>query len=290
MASVRLGEYASQVKALTKKNLVLLVTRHWISTLMQVVVIPVAFHALILNINNYGGNVKGFGIGAPRSIRSIQQSIPATQQLVLVKSPGVGFDVDAVIKTLSDPLPAEQVIVLDDILEARARCQPNTRGVSGCYAVVDFLDSPLTPSANRTWNYTLQFDQARDRGAFNVHEDNNDIQMYQLPVQLAVDNAITNSSVVLNEYMYTRTTQEEIDARGRASFNNALVTTYCIVFWIGSIFGIYHAVGFVTRERAEGVSQLIDAMGGGPAARVAASILSLSAVQLVGWIVAGACR
>ncbi|KAK4449270.1 putative ABC transporter [Podospora aff. communis PSN243] len=288
MASARLGEYASQVRAVTKKNLVLLVTRHWISTLIQVVLIPVAFHALILNINNYGGNERGFGIGTPRPIRSIQESIPATQQLVLVKSPGIGSDVDAVIKKLSDPLPKEQLVVLDDILEARARCQPNTRGVSGCYAVVDFLDSPLTPSANRTWNYTLQFDQARDRGAFNVHKDDNDIQRYQLPVQLAVDNAITNSSVVPSEYMSTVMTQEQVDALDRASFNNALVTTYCIVFWIGTIFGIYHAVGFVTRERAEGVSQLIDAMGGGPAVRVAASILSLSAVQLVGWIVAGA--
>ncbi|KAK0632115.1 hypothetical protein B0T14DRAFT_559834 [Immersiella caudata] len=288
MASLRFGEYARQVRALTKKNLVLLVTRHWISTLIQVVFIPVAFHALILNINNYGGKVRGYGYGTPRPIRSIQESIPATQQLVLVKPPGVGSDVDAVIKTLSDPLPAEKVVVLDDVVEARARCQPNTRGVSGCYAVVSFLDSPLTPSSNRTWNYTLQFDQARDRGAFDVHEGDNDIQMFQLPVQLAVDNAIANSSVVLEEYMYTRTTQEEVDAHDRASFSRGLVTTYCIVFWIGTIFGVYHAVGFVTRERAEGVSQLIDAMGGGPAVRVAASILSLSAVQLVGWIVAGA--
>ncbi|KAK0657522.1 hypothetical protein B0T16DRAFT_386041 [Cercophora newfieldiana] len=288
IASAFLGEYARQVKALTKKNLLLLVTRHWISTLIQAILLPVAFYALILNINNYGGNERGFGTGDPRQIRTIQDSIPSTQQLVFVRPLNVGPDVDTVIEKVSSPLPADKVVILEDAREARRRCEPNTRGVSGCYALVGFIDSPLTPSVNRTWNYTVQFDEARDRGNFNVHKGDNDLQTFQMPVQMAIDNAITNSTVLPEEFMYTMTTQEEIDARRRANFMNALVTTYCIAFFIGAIFGIYHAVGFVTRERAEGVSQLIDAMGGGAAARVLASVLSLSAVQLIGWIVAGA--
>jgi len=288
MAPTPLGEFARQVKALTKKNLLLLVTRHWISTFIQVVLVPVAFYALILNINNYGKRVPGYGIGEPRPVRSIQDSIPRTQQLYFVKPPGAGADIDAVIKTVSSPLASDKVVILDDKKQARARCEPNTRGVSGCYAIVAFEDSPLTPGANRTWNYTLTVDYARDNGAFNVNEGNSNAEIFYLPVQLAIDNAITNSTVMPEQYMYTRFTQEEIDARDRAQFNNALVTTYCIVFFIGTIPAIYHAVGFVTRERAEGVSHLIDAMGGRPAARVIASILALSAVQFIGWVVAGA--
>jgi ATP-binding cassette, subfamily A (ABC1), member 3 len=292
MASTAFEDLARQVKTLTKKNLVLLVTRHWISTLFQALLIPVAVYALILNIDNYKERTdKSVGQGIPRPIRSIQESIPETQQLVIIKPHRAAADIDRVIKTISVPLSPDKVAVLDGIESLQNRCEPNIRGVSGCYSIVVFHDSPLTAGANQTWNYTLQFDQAREGQSFDVHRGDNAIQLYQLPVQLAIDNAITNSTTIPDQYIYTWK-QEEVpaDVFKRLWFADALITTYIIAFFLGALPGIYHAVGFVTRERADGVSHLIDAMGGGAAARVVASVLALSTVQLLGWVLAGVCK
>jgi len=288
MAPGAAGELLRQVKALTKKNLLLLVTRHWVATLLQTVVIPLAIFGLLLNINAYGSDGNQYGIGSPSPIRSIQESIPDSQRLYFVKSPNAGLDIDTVIKTVSSPLAADKIVILNDSRQAQSQCEPNTRGVSGCYAIVDFLDSPLTTGLNRRWNYTIQVDQARLSYGGNVYSNTNDVEMFQLPVQLAVDNAITNSTAVPEHYMFSRTTQEAVDASRKHGFTALIITMYSIIFFLGVVPSIYHAVGFVTRERADGVSQLVDAMGSGPAARVLSSVLSLGAVQFITWIVTGA--
>lgn len=123
-----------------------------------------------------------------------------------------------------------------------------------------FLDSPLTEGRNKRWNYTLQFDEARAYSRDpNVHRTDSDVQTYHLPTMLAVDNAITGSNEVPREYLVSESTQESMDRVVRAGFNTALVTTYVIIFFLGALPPIYHVVSFVSGERADGVSQLVDA-------------------------------
>ncbi|KAK5663638.1 hypothetical protein OQA88_4069 [Cercophora sp. LCS_1] len=281
------SDFLRQIRALTKKNLLLLVTRHWLGTLLQAIVAPVLIYALLLNIRNYSPTSNRYGIGEAAPVRSIRDSISGNQQLVFVRPEQSGSDVERVIQAVSATLPPERVVVFSDRQQASDQCIPNYRKVSRCYAIVSFIDSPLTLHLNQTWNYTLQFDPSRNGWFPNVHTKTNDIQLFQMPVQLAIDNAITNSSEVPDEFQYTFDDQEGIDLMVRATFNQALVTTYVIVFFLGTLPGVYHAVSFVTGERADGISQLIDAMGGSPAARVVSSILALSACQSIGWVVAG---
>jgi hypothetical protein len=154
-ASNRILEFTHQVKAITRKNLVLLVTRHWLSTVLQSIIAPIVVLALTLNIRNFTrGSLYRFGVGSPIPIRTLENAIPSSQHLVFVKDPSLGPDIDTVISTVSRPLAPEKTARFDNPEEASSHCRPNFRGISDCYAVVEFRDSPLTPSSvspNQTW-------------------------------------------------------------------------------------------------------------------------------------------
>ena len=87
----------TQFHALNKKNLRLLILRHWISTLIQAAILPVLILALTLNINNFGPSTQIYGVGTPRPIQSMRDNI-GSQSLVFVRPPHLGSDVDTVIQ------------------------------------------------------------------------------------------------------------------------------------------------------------------------------------------------
>ncbi|KAK3689693.1 hypothetical protein B0T22DRAFT_177099 [Podospora appendiculata] len=285
-----LGAYRSfsrQVQALVKKNLTLLVTRHWLSTLIQAAIVPILILALTLNINNFTPKNTGNGIGDPRPIRPIHDAITGNQQLVFVKPPHLGADVDRVIRTISSTLPAAQVLEFDSWKQGDTYCKTSFRGVSSCYAMVTFNDSPLSSSQNRTWNYTMRFDPARSDTGYSVFSGDTAYQRYWWPTQLAVDNAITNSTDVPDAYLYTSTTQEEIDRRNRENYGRSVVSQLCIVFFLSILPGIYHVVNVITTERESGLAQLIDAMGGSPTARVVSHMAAFSIIYFPTWLIFG---
>ncbi|KAK0618479.1 hypothetical protein B0T17DRAFT_619068 [Bombardia bombarda] len=290
MASVMVAPWdlAKQVKALVRKNLLLLLTRHWLSTLLQAAVAPIAILALTLNIKNFNPTVKRFGVGDPLPIRSLPDSIPSSQHLVIVKTPSLASDVDDAIDTLTKPLPSERVVQFDTQEEAQSHCFYNFRGISSCYAIITFNDSPLTDlSQNQTWNYTLRFDPIRQNSVFNIHKSDNDYQVYWAPTQLAVDNAITKSTEVPLTYMFTTLVQKDVDVVAKVAYGELVIDTFVIVFFLSTLPGIYHAVDTITSEREAGTSQLIDAMGGSPSARVLSHILSFSMIYFPTWLIFG---
>ena len=101
-----LATFWLQFKALTKKNLRLLLLRHWIATLLQAAILPVLILTLTLNINNFSPSTDAFGVGTPRPIRSIRDSI-GPQILVFVRPSRLGPDVDTVIKVRQGPFLRE---------------------------------------------------------------------------------------------------------------------------------------------------------------------------------------
>ncbi|KAK3320346.1 hypothetical protein B0T19DRAFT_468634 [Cercophora scortea] len=279
--------FARQVQALVKKNLTLLVTRHWLSTLVQAAIVPILILALTLNINNFTPKNTGNGIGSPQPVRAIHDAISGNQQLVFVKPPHLGADVDRVIRTISSTLPAAQVLEFDSWKQGDKYCKASFRGVSTCYAMITFNDSPLSSSQNHTWNYTMRFDPARADSAFSVFSGGTSYHRYWWPTQLALDNAITNSTDVPDAYLYTTTTQEEIDRRNRENYGRSVVSQLCIVFFLSILPGIYHVVNVVTTERESGLAQLIDAMGGSPTARVVSHMAAFSIIYFPTWLIFG---
>jgi len=139
MAGAGIKEFARLVKALTKKNLRLLVLRHWLSTLLQAIVAPVVIYALLLNIRNYSPTTNRYGEGDPVPIHPIQNVIPDSQYLVLIRPRRVGSDVDEVIKKVTAPMAAKQYAIIEEEADAAARCRSNFRGVSSCVSTGTFV-------------------------------------------------------------------------------------------------------------------------------------------------------
>ncbi|KAK0717520.1 hypothetical protein B0T26DRAFT_775989 [Lasiosphaeria miniovina] len=292
MAWSSLRQLARQVKALVWKNLVLLVTRHWLSTLLLAAVAPIAILAVTLNIKNFEPAKKGFGVGSPAPVIALRDAIPASQRLVIVRAdnPDFGSDIDDVIKTITQPLAPSQWFQVSSRQEATDSCFTNFRGTSGCYAVITFNDSPLStvPFLNHTWSYTVRFDPIHGQVySADVFSQDNTYQRYWLPTQLAVENAMTNSTEAPLTYMYTTQTQEDVDADQRKQYAKNVIRIFVIVFFLHVVPSIYHVVNVITTEREIGLSQLVDAMGSGPAARVASHIIAFSIVYLPTWLISG---
>ncbi len=301
--------FARRVAALVKKNLLLLVTRHWLTTLLQSAILPVLFLSLTLNIENFGPKPQNYGISPTAPIRTIAENISPSQYLVFVKPPDLGPDVDLAIKRISTGTSPHQILIFDDPFSAGQRCLGNFRGISDCFAIINFKDSPLTPlpvapdreqstedpgltplppDRHQIWDYSIRFDPVRyGRRQLNMRKMNNDLQVYYMSTQLTVDNTITNSTVVPNSFLFNNLSKESEEFWIRRWFQERIITTLVIAYFISTFPQVYQVVGFVTGERDDGVAQLIDAMGGSPAARVISGFIAFSAVQFVPWIVMG---
>jgi ATP-binding cassette subfamily A (ABC1) protein 3 len=282
--------FARQTWALTKKTLLIAVVRHWFSTLLRAVILPILFMALLSNIKNFLIARNGFGVGSPLPVYSLAYNLPANEKLVFVQPPGLGPDVETVVKKIADPLRAEKkfLVFLTEPEELVTTCRESLQGVSDCFAAVVFNDSPLTVGKNSIWNYTIRTDSALSGGSFSASYHNNDPERVNLPFQVAIDNAITNSTIIPNEYLYTSISQATQDNDIRKTYQSLIISTYGIAFFIGLVSSIYHMVGMITTERESGMTQLIDAMGGSAAARICSYVLAFNIMYLPSWIVIGA--
>ncbi|KAF5724544.1 ABC transporter A family member 4 [Fusarium mundagurra] len=176
-----------------------------------------------------------------------------------------GSDVGAVITKVKDGLKGS-VEVADSEADLRKRCPTSLSGVRNCYAAVIFNDSPLSKTGNKTWSYTIRVSSARSSTKFDITTPSKN---HYAPLQLAVENAITNSTTTPNNYMFTRITQDEAAEIRRRNFAATTVG------------------GFGIREA--GVAQLIDVMTGGAAsARVLSYLVAFNIIYLPSWIIFGA--
>ena len=133
----------------------------------------------------------------------------------------------------------------------------------------------------------MRTDSALSGGKFFAQQHDSNEQTVNLTFQVVIDNAITNSSIVPNEYMYTSISQATQDDDVRKTYQGLIISTYGIAFFIGIISGMYHLVGMVATERESGMAQLIDVMGGSLAARIYSYVLTFNLIYLPAWIVIG---
>lgn len=244
-------------------------------------ILPIAFIVLLVNIRNFAFKSNAHGVGTPRPVQSLAESISSTKKLVIVQPPGLGSDVAKVVSTITGPLNSSQnVVYTNDNSNLVTLCGEGFKGVSDCFAAVVFYDSPLTTGGSRIWNYTIRFDSAMNGMKFNYNQYNNDPQSVMLPFQVAIDNAITNSTIVPNEYLFTSVSQKTADDESKRTFQKLIVSTYGIAFFITMVSLVYHVVGMITSERESGMTQLIDAMGGSAGARICSYILAFDIMYL----------
>ncbi|KAM4057232.1 ABC transporter [Hirsutella rhossiliensis] len=278
--------FAKQLGALIHKNLLISVARRPIGFLLSIYVAPLAILGLLLAIPSLIPAFNTFGISDPAPIRPLADTI--SKKLVVVRPPELGSDVDPVIETFTRPVRKELLVFQANESELLSLCLPNTRGVSDCHAIVIFKDSPLTTrvtnsSANgHTWNYTIRADPARDNRMFDLTKHRSDQEDFYMPLQLAINNAITNSTTTPETVMFTPEPQESYEQK--ISVSHAAIVGRIFVFaLIAAHFTIiYRLTTFITSERDAGLSQLIDSMGGGStiSTRVLSWIITFDLVAL----------
>ncbi|KAK2756497.1 hypothetical protein FQN54_005390 [Arachnomyces sp. PD_36] len=295
-----------QVWTLIVKNLLITLVRPLFTTTIRAFLLPVVFIAFISFARNLFIPPSQFGISDPYPIRSfstaLEDATGGRNKVAFVNNGFHGGDIERVIDKLSEPVKAtgKKVEILSSPEALRDICQNTLMGVSTCVGAAVFYSSP-DEGPDGTWNYSIRADGALGT-TIDVNDNNNDAQLYSLPLQRAVDFAIASINGTINqdalpqevmEYPFTSETAEEREDRIRNRYMGTIVNVLAVGIYIGLVLVTYQLTGLVASEREMGMSQLIDCMmpSSSPwkpqAARLLAAHLALDIIYLPGWIVMG---
>ncbi|KAJ4380361.1 hypothetical protein N0V86_004672 [Didymella sp. IMI 355093] len=293
----------SQTWILTKKTLLIVAWRQWFFTSVRAFWAPIIFMFFITYAKNFFIPPSQFGIGNPTPIRSFPNALAAAtggrDKVVFVNNGHTGGDIENVIGQLSNQVrdAGLQPITIDNEVELLTTCSSSLRGASTCFGAASFYSSP-SEGAGQAWNYTLRADGVLGTQIY-VDQDDNDVQIYILPFQRAVDETIValNSPAgtipTIDAFPYTERTQEERDERIRQLYMGALINIMGAALYIGVCGVTYQLTGQMAEERERGISQLVEAMS--PAkkawhtqfARLLANHIAFDIIYFPGWVIMG---
>lgn len=177
-------------------------------------------------------------------------------------------------------------------------CASNRKGVSNCFAAVDFTSSPTEPSQGGVWNYTINIDSTLG-GRVDVSKRNNDEQVYMFPLQHEIDVVIKNPSNPPEpqealQLIYTGRTNEDRLRSIKENYFSLIINNFGMLFFFAMVEVAYHLPGLVASERELGMAQLIDAMMPVGAARwksqfarLMSTWLGIACVYAPGWLAVG---
>ncbi|KAF2971036.1 hypothetical protein GQX73_g2625 [Xylaria multiplex] len=299
--------FIRQTWTLTAKNLKIIVVRHPLATTIRAFVLPILLAAFLSFARYLFVSPSEYGIGELHAVRSLpnalhQASSTGRNRVVFVNNGLAGGDIDQIIDTLADQVTraGKDAVKLSELSALTSVCRSTLRGSSSCYGAVVFNSSPNEGNGG-IWNYTLRADGALGSRIF-ADQDDNDSQVYTLPLQRAVDAAIANLGASNNgasrplpdtteEYPFTTLTKEERQQEIRRFYQSALTNFLAVAFVIIIIGVCYHMTGHMATEREVGMSQLLDAMmptkylWQAQAARLLSHHLSFTIVYIPGWVI-----
>ena len=153
-------------------------------------------------------------------------------RVVFVNNDYTGGEIEKVINLVADTVRAEGrlVEILPNEEQLLTACRNTLRGFSTCYGAAVFYASP-SEGPGSMWNYSLRADGGLGNKIV-VKSEKNDVQIYALPLQHAIDFAIasTNQTVdqsalptQVNEFPFTDENQRERDDRIRRKFMEGLL-------------------------------------------------------------------
>lgn len=110
-----------------------------------------------------------------------------------------GGDIERVIEKLSNTVRARgkkvEILSTPDVL--RDICRNTLMGVSKCVGAVVFYSSP-DEGTGGIWNYSIRADGSLG-AVIDVTNNDNDAQLYSLPIQHAVDFTIASMNGTINQ-------------------------------------------------------------------------------------------
>jgi ABC-type multidrug transport system ATPase subunit len=296
-----------QTWTLTLKNWLIVLGRHSFATIVRAFVLPIILTAFLSFARNLFVPSARFGISPARPVRSLADGLEVASRsgrdnVVFVNSGFKGGQIEGVIDELAAVVrgAGANATILETEDDVPFICRASLRGVTPCYGAVIFRGSP-TEGDRGLWNYTLRADASLGAGRINADIDTNDGQVYLLPMQHAVDVAISrqnngsNGAVPLpeamDEFPFTSLTIQEREDRVRVVYQDMIMNFLGVTFIISIIGVVYHLAGFMATERESGMSTLIEAMMATnsrwqpQAARLLSNHLAFSVLYLPGWVI-----
>ena len=289
-----------QTWTLCEKTLTIVFMRHWLGTLIRAFLAPIIFMFIISYAKNFFVPPSSFGIGTPTPLRSLREAVNdggnGRDTIAFVNGGHTGGSISRVIEQVSQPIrdQGKTVLVLESSDELLTRCPSSVRGVTSCFAAVAFYSSP-SEGPFPIWNYTIRTD-----GAFGTHiyvdQNNNDAEIYSLPLQHAVDSAIASlngSSLpdVVNQFPFTDQTPKQRTEEINRLYMGTLIDILAVAYFIGIVGICYQLTGEMAKERELGMSQLIEAMMPNrkrwtpQAARLLSIHISFDILYLPSWVI-----
>ncbi|KAL4939151.1 hypothetical protein BDV06DRAFT_41263 [Aspergillus oleicola] len=295
-----------QTWTLTVKNLLVVLVRPLLTTVLRALILPVCFVAFISYARNLFIEPATYGIGTPARLRSFADALDSVgvgrNRVVFVNNGLVDGSIEQVINDVAQPVRASQyeAHVLYDEDDMRELCRTTLRGMSRCIAAAVFHSSP-TEGPDGAWNYTIRTDAVLGEG-IDVKSSSNDQEIYLLPFQRSIDWAIARANTSFDssglpeetlEYPFTTMSEDEREDDIRTRYMGAIIDVIAIAIFIGIVGVTYQLTGLIAMERELGMTQLIDCMmpNSSPwmsqAARFCAAHLALDIVYGPGWIIMG---
>ena len=205
-----------------------------------------------------------------RSLQDAYSAITDHSQLVFVHNNFTGGDIERVIGLVGDQARAggKSVQVLPSEADLLTTCRSSLRGASDCLAGVVFHSSPSEGNRTAGWNYTLRADGSLGARGIKVNRNDNDQELFVLPLQHALDRAIAglNASIDVaalprvEAYPYTSLTPDELRTRIRVGYAQGLINILGVAFFVAICGVVYQQVGFQATERELGLSVLMECM------------------------------
>jgi ATP-binding cassette subfamily A (ABC1) protein 3 len=203
-----------QTSVLMRKDIMLMFNpKSAFTTIVRALLLPVILALYMSVIIKVYWPKENYGVGTPHQLLSLPGAMQLAKggrdTLVFVNGIASGGEIDRVIALIAESIKSsgKNVIILDKEVDLLPTCPSTLQGTTKCFGAVVFNSSPKE-GAKGIWNYTLRAD-----ASFGVNVDvlktNNDPDIYQLPLQRAVDAAIaaintTGDAVplprIVNEY------------------------------------------------------------------------------------------
>jgi len=255
-----------QTNTLTNKTLKIILTRHFTTTLYSALILPVVASVYLGLGRQFNQPNSKFGFGDLQDIRSLGDALGNAEggrnTVALVNNGHAGGEIERVISSVAEIVTGagKNASRLESEDELGYVCRSSIRGTSKCFGAVVFHSSPDEGNGG-IWNYTLRADGGLGLD-FKVDSDDNDAQLYALPLQQAIDRSIAGDSFPskTQQFPYTADTEDEREAKLRRDYQSSFINYLSVAFLIALIGVCYHMPGLIATEREKGLSQLIDAM------------------------------
>ncbi|OCT45806.1 ABC transporter domain containing protein [Cladophialophora carrionii] len=297
--------FVRQVLTLTLKNLLVAFIRRWFSTTLRAFFLPVVFVGFLSYARFLFIPPSVYGIGEATPIRGLSEALSLVSggrdKLVFVNNGFSDGSIQSVIDRVANNTGSfgSQVEILSQEEELLTVCRNSIRGTSTCIAGAVFFSSPSEGEAGR-WNYTIRADGGLQTKIMTDSSEN-DAEIYLLPLQHAIDRAISeveassDSGRVLpqtaEEYPYTSMTKEERLRQIRTRYMGGIIDILAVAFFIEIVGVTYQLTGVIASERENGMAQLLDCMMPNrkrwqpQMARIIANHLAFDVLYGPGWVI-----